>query len=250
MVKRICALLLALLLLMTGSSLADLKLSENTPAQKSLKTYLENVNAFLTESGEQEINHIFDQLKNVVELGITSSEDAYEPEDVIVTVYLYTGSINYLVLRVNNANRFPKIAAAFRRALNPQTMTQQEALKTPAERAKKAVRNPTDSFEDKVEEEKLNGISFREFYAYYPNQYHDGVSWIQLLIIFPQEGFWNEETGIIDNESQPKTEDREDDQAKEYDGYYSVDDYEHLSITVTPTPEPDSAAAEYDDFFR
>ena len=250
MVKRICALLLALLLLMAGSSLADLKLNGSTPAQKSLKTYLENVNAFLAESGEQEINHIFDQLKTVVELGITSSQDAYEPEDVTVTVYLYTGSINYLVLRVNDAGRFPKIAAAFRRALNPQTMTQEEALKMPAQRAKKAVQNPTDSFEDKVEEEKLNGINFREFYAYYPNQYRDGVNWIQLLIIFPQEGYWNEETGIIDNESKPKTEDREEDQAKEYDGYYSVDEYEHLSITVTPTPEPDSAAAEYDGFFR
>ena len=40
MVKRICALLLALLLLMTGSSFADLKLNESTPALKSLKTYL------------------------------------------------------------------------------------------------------------------------------------------------------------------------------------------------------------------
>ena len=250
MVKRICALLLALLLMITGSSLADLKLDESTPAQKSLKTYLENVNAFLAESGEQEINHVFDQLKTVVELGITSSEDAYEPEDVTVTVYLYTGSINYLVLRVNDAGRFPKIAAAFRRALNPQTMTQAEALKTPAERAKKAVTNPTDSFEDKVEEEKLNGINFREFYAYYPNQYRDAVNWIQLMIIFPQEGCWNEETGIIDNEARPKTEDRDADQDKEYDGYYSVDDYEHLSISITPTPEPDSAAAEYDQFFK
>ena len=80
MVKRICALLLALLLLTAGSSLADLKLTGSTPAQKSLKTYLENVNAFLTESGEQEINHIFDQLDEVAELGVTSSDDAYEPE--------------------------------------------------------------------------------------------------------------------------------------------------------------------------
>ncbi|MBR2661019.1 MAG: hypothetical protein IKE15_06405 [Clostridia bacterium] len=250
MVKRICALFLALLLLTAGSSLADLKLDESTPALKSLKTYMENVNTFLAESGEQEINHIFDQLKTIVELGITSSEDAYEPEGVTVSVYLYYGSINYLLLRVNDANRFPKVAAAFRRALNPQTMTQEEALKTPAERAKKAVKNPTDSFVDKVEDEKLNGISFREFYAYYPDQYHDGVNWSQLLIIFPQEGFWNEETGIIDNEAQPKTEDRESDQAEEYDGYYSTDGYEHLSISMTPTPEPDSAAAEYDEFFR
>ena len=247
MVKRICALLLVLLLL-TGSSYADLKLRDSTPAQKALKTYLNNVNGFLTESGELEINHIFDQQNTVVELGITSSEDAFEPEHVTATVYLYYDSINYILLRVDDPNRFAQIATAFRRALNPKTMTQEEAQRTPRERAKKAVQNPCDSFEDTVEEEKLNGTDFREFYAYYPNQYRDGVNWMQLLIIFPLNGYWNEETGIVDNEAGPKTQDRDSDQDAEYDGYYSTDDYEHLRIFTTPTPEPDSAAAEYDQF--
>ena len=213
MVKRICALLLVLLLL-TGSSYADLKLRDSTPAQKALKTYLNNVNGFLTESGELEINHIFDQQNTVVELGITSSEDAFEPEHVTATVYLYYDSINYILLRVDDPNRFAQIATAFRRALN----------------------------------QKLNGTDFREFYAYYPNQYRDGVNWMQLLIIFPLNGYWNEETGIVDNEAGPKTQDRDSDQDAEYDGYYSTDDYEHLRIFTTPTPEPDSAAAEYDQF--
>jgi 2-isopropylmalate synthase len=31
-----------------------------------------------------------------------------------------------------------------------------------------------------------------------------------------------------------------------YEGYYSKDDYSHFDIFTTPTPEPDSAAAEYD----
>lgn len=247
MVKRICALLLVLLLL-TGSSYADLKLRDSTPAQKALKTYLNNVNGFLTESGELEINHIFDQQNTVVELGITSSEDAFEPEHVTATVYLYYDSINYILLRVDDPNRFAQIATAFRRALNPKTMTQEEAQRTPRERTKKAVQNPSDSFEDTVEEEKLNGTDFREFYAYYPNQYRDGVNWMQLLIIFPLNGYWNEETGIVDNEAGPKTQDRDSDQDAEYDGYYSTDDYEHLRIFTTPTPEPDSAAAEYDQF--
>lgn len=250
MVKRICALLTVLMMLMTGSSLADLKLSDSTPAQKALKTYIENVNSFLAEYGEQEINHIFDQQKTVVELGITGSDDAYEPEDVTVTVYLYYGSINYLLLRVNDASRFPAVAAAFRQGLNPETMTRAAALKAPEERAKKAIKSPADSFEDKVEEEKLNGTSFREFYAYYPNQYHDGVNWIQLMIIFPLEGYWDEETGIVGNETDPKVQDRDSDQDAQYEGYYASDDYEHLRVFVTPTPEPDSAAAEYDRFTK
>ena len=36
----------------------------------------------------------------------------------------------------------------------------------------------------------------------------------------------------------------------QYDGYYATDDYEHLRVYTTATPEPDSAAAEYDDFYR
>ena len=51
MVKRICALLAVLILLTTGSSLADLKLRDKTPAQKMLATYIENVNEFLAENG-------------------------------------------------------------------------------------------------------------------------------------------------------------------------------------------------------
>ena len=249
MVKRAAAVLL-ILIMIAGYSLAEIQLKANTPGQKSLQSYIINVNAFLRENGEFVINRVFEQYDMIAELGITSAPDAETPEGVTVTVYLYYGSINYLILRVNDAARFPKIAAAFRQALNPQTMTKEESLKIPADRAAKAVRNPADSFADEVEEEKLNGTSPREFYAYYPNQYHDGVNWIQLMIIFPLEGFWDEEAGIISNETEEKTPYRENDQDEEYDGYYSMDDYSHLETFTTPTPEPDSAAMEYDDFFK
>ena len=247
MVKRICGLLLALVLL-TGSSYADLKLKDKTPAQQALKAYMTDVNTFLLENGEQEINKIFDQLDSVVELGITGSEDAYEPEDVTVTVYLSSDGIYYLLLRVNDALRFPRIAAAFRRALSPETITPEEALKTPTARAHKAASNPTDSFEEQVEEEKLQGTSPREFYAYYPNQYHDGVNWIQLMIIFPMKGYEDGERGIISGESGTKPPPSDDDQDEGYEGYNPTDDYTHLETFTTPTPEPDSAAAELDDF--
>ena len=255
MVRRLSALLLALLLL-TGSSLADLKLKEKTPAQKKLKTYLENVNAFLTENGEEEINHIFDQLDEVAELGVTSSDDAYEPENVTVTVYLRYDSIHYLLLRVNDANRFPRIAGAFLRALNPTTMTQVESLKTPAERAGKAIRNPADSFADydfDIFADKdtaiLNGEKPRTFYAYYPNQYHDNVNWMEMMIVFPLPEYWDEELGVVSGEKETKAPSHDPDQAEGYEGYYPVDDYTHLEIFSTPTPEPDSAAAELDDYY-
>ena len=256
MVKRICALLAVLILLTTGSSLADLKLRDKTPAQKMLATYIENVNEFLAENGEMELNRIFDEQNSVVELGITYSDEDFEP-DVVVDIYMRYDSLHYLVLRVNSMDRFPAIAGAFLRALNPNTMTREASLKTPSERAKKAAANPNDSFSDhefdiyaEKEQEILNGERPQSYYAYYPNQYHNGENWLQLMIIFPLEGYWNEESGVINDEAQPKTPDRDSDQDKEYDGYYAADDYEHLRIFTTATPEPDSAAAEYDEFYR
>ena len=61
MVKRICALLTVFILLITGSGLADLKLKDKTPAQKMLATYIGNVNEFLADNGEMELNRIFDE---------------------------------------------------------------------------------------------------------------------------------------------------------------------------------------------
>ena len=133
-------------------------------------------------------------------------------------------------------------------------MTQEESLKKPTERAKKAAEAPQNSFSDhefdiyaEKEQEILNGEKPQTFYAYYPDQYHDGENWLQLMIIFPLEGYWNEETGVL-NDEDIKGEDRDSDQSEEYDGYYSTDDYEHLSVFTTATPEPDSPAAEFDNF--
>ena len=164
MVKRLSALLLALAIL-TGSSLADLAWKEDTPAEKILKTYVANVNTFLTEMGEPPVNSLFELFDDHAEMGITAVENAEIPEDVTVTVYLYYDCINNLLLRVSDMTRFPRIAAAFLRALHPLSMTQEDALKIPQERARKAMTNPTDSFEDHVEDEKLNGTAPRVFYA-------------------------------------------------------------------------------------
>ena len=249
MVKRTAALLLALILV-AGSCFAELKLKKATPAQKALKAYMDLVNEYLAENGEFEVNRIFEQYNQITEMGITSTPDAETPEGVTVTVYLYYDTINYLLVRVNDAARFPRIAAAFRRALLPETMSREESLKTPAERAKKAQQNPYDSFEDEVEEEKLNGESPREFYAYYPNQYHDNVNWMQLMIIFPLEGYWDQASGMISAGGGEKKPYRDSDQDSQYEGYYSRDDYEHIETFATATPEPDSAAAEYDEWTK
>lgn len=249
MVKRISALALALCLAF-GNALADLQLAVRTPAQKMLKAYLDNVNAFLAEAGEFEVNTVFDQTNDVTELGISDSGvmESAENANVTVTVYLYTDCINSLLLRVNDTARFPALASAFLRALNPKTMTREEALEVPTARARTAAADPQNSFRETVEE--LNGTVPRTYYAYYPNQYHDNVNWIQLTIIFPMDGFWDEENGIITGDPATKAPSSDEDQDAGYEGYYSQDDYEHYEFFTTPTPEPESPAGEYDEWMK
>ena len=164
MVKRLVALLAAAALLLPGTGTASIIWTEKTPGQKMLKEYITNVNTFLVERGELEINTRFEMYDQLAVLGITSAPNAETPEGVEITVRLTYDSINSVQLRVDETERFPVIAAAFLQALYPETMTAGEAIRTPEERAKKALANPENSFEDEVEE--LNGTSPRTYYAY------------------------------------------------------------------------------------
>ncbi len=240
MVRRLLCLLL-LLLLVSSFALGDLQWKENTPAQQMLKNYITLVNDFLTEQGEQEINSLFELYERLAVLGITRFPDAETPEEVEITATLTYDSINLLTLRVSDGSRFPGIAAAFLRALMPERITLQQAMEDPADRARKAAKNPTTSFEDVVEE--LNGVSPRVYYAYYPNQYADGVSWLQMTIVFPLAGAWDG-NGILNGATATRGPDTYSGNDREYEGYYSEDDYTHLEIFTTATPEPDSAAGD------
>ena len=76
MVRRLLALLLAAALLLPGTGTASIAWKENTPAQKLLKEYIENVNTYLIERGEQEINTRFEMYDQFAVLGITSAPGA------------------------------------------------------------------------------------------------------------------------------------------------------------------------------
>jgi hypothetical protein len=107
----------------------------------------------------------------------------------------------------------------------------------------RAASAPETSFEDQVED--LNGTVPYIYYAYYPNQYHDGVSWLQMTIVFPLEGYWDGRETVTGSEV-TRGPDNYSDHSEDYEGYDSDDDYTHYEIFSTPTPEPDSAAAELD----
>ena len=93
----------------------------------------------------------------------------------------------------------------------------------------------THSFEETVSD--LQSDQPRAYFAYYPNQYGDGRHWLQMTLIFARPG--SEGGGIVlaDATPAPSTD-------EEYEGYFSQDNYSHLEIFATPTPEPDSAAME------
>lgn len=250
MVRRIFPLLLVLILL-AGQAFAAPAWKENTPGQAMFKAYITRVNTALAEHGESPVNSLFEMYERVAEMGITFEEDAETPEGVEITANLYYDSINSVQIRVNEVTRFPRIAAAFLLALSPESMTWEQAIDSPSRHAQKAAENPQNSWEDPVEE--LNGTAPRAYYAYYPNQYHDGVSWIQLTIVFPLAGYWSPETGgdgVLSGETPTKGPDTYSDADEGYEGYFSTDDYEHLEVFSTATPEPDSAAAEEQEAWR
>lgn len=241
MVRKIAAMILALLMI-PAAALAGMQWREDTPALAILKTYTENINKLLTESGEQPVNSLFSCFPTETVMGITSEDNAEIPEGVEITVRLYYDTLNSLQLRVSDADRFPVIAAAILRALYGENMTQEDAIRIPAERARKAKTEPGNSFEEPVDE--MNGTIPRVYYAYKPNEYRDGVNWLQMTLIFPVGGEWDGNGLIIGTETDSGfvAEDWDPD----YDMSVQEDDYTHLEVFVTATPEPDSAAAEYD----
>ena len=245
MVKRIIGIIAVILLLLPAAATASLKWSEETPAMTVLKEYTEEINALLTEHNESPINSLFSNYPAISVMGITYEDDAEIPENVEITVKMYYAALDSLELRVSEIDRFPVIAAAVIKALYGDGMTWEDALRIPTDRAKRAMEAPDSSFEEPVEE--MNGSIPRTYYAFRPNQYQNGVNWIQMTLIFPREGAWDGEGMVLGTQDDSKASMLPEEEADpDYDGYFAADDYNHLEVFATATPEPDSAAAEYD----
>ncbi len=235
---------LGILLFLPVLATAELQWRETTPAMTILKQYTENISRLLTENGEQPVNSLFANFEAETVMGITAEDDAEIPEEVEITVRLYYDSLNSLELRVSRLDRFPVIAASILKALYGEQLSWADALRIPAARTGKAKENPGDSFEEPVDE--MNGTIPRVYYKYEPDPYHNGVSWMQMTIIFPINGVWDGNGLILGTQDDGTYQDPKDEGDPDYEGYFSRDDYVHFETFVTPTPEPDSAAMEYD----
>ena len=246
MVRRTLILALALMLALGGGpGLAEVAWPEETGGQRQLKAYAEQADRFLKEQGEPGINSLFEAYPGFEVFGITDQPDAEVPGSTEITAWLFRDAINRLEVRVSDMARFPRIAAAFIQALSPERTSREEALKEPNKRMQRAAASPETSFEDSVE--ILNGTVPYIYYAYYPNQYQDGVNWLQMTIVFPLEGYGGDGTYLTGSEA-TRGPDTYSDHSSDYEGYDSKDDFTHYEFFLTPTPEPDSAAAEFDDW--
>ena len=233
--KRLIALLAALVMILalTAAQAALPWPAKMTQGQLELQSYIERVNANLAVMNEQQVNSLFECYPFNATLGATGMDDAEIPEGVELTFTLYGDTLNMLVLRVNSADRFASYAAACIQAASPNTTSLQDAMKAPSAHARAAQKNPGNSIEDVVD--VLNGPSPRAYYAYYPNQYHDGTDWLQMTLVFPLAGFGEAGVAATPAPAGGASGDTEN------EGYFAQDDYTHFEIFTTPTPEPDSA---------
>ena len=234
--RKLAAMLLALMM-MTGIALAELNWPPLTTAgQQQLKEYVARVNEALLSQGRGPINSIFEMYGTFVTMGITGMDNAEVPEDVEMTFLLKEEGVASLQLRVSSAEKFAAVAACCVQASSPTAITLEAAQAEVNAYVQRTVELPYTAFEDPVD--ALQGISPRLYYAYYPNQYSDGVDWRQMTLIFPLPG----------SEDAPLAVTPMPDGARDIDGneLFNMntntyeEGYDHLEVFVTETPEPNS----------
>ena len=232
--KRLWTLLCALLLL-PAAVLAELTWPEGaTGGQQALQAYIARVNDSLAQLGSRQVNSIFECYAGFAVLGVTAKDMAEVPEGVELTFTMNEDSLSQLQLRVNDPACFTALAASCIQAASPEAMTLQDAMITPASHTARAQGEPANSYEEPVITGP--GDAPRTYYAYYPNQYRDGVNWLQLTLIFPRSDA--QAAAAIGAVTPPPADSEQEYEGTGYDGGI------HLEVFVTPTPEPDPFGGE------
>ena len=233
MLRKLWTLLCALLML-PACALADLAWPAGaTAGQLALQEYVARVNGNLAQLGTGQVNSIFECYSGFAVLGVTSQDMAEVPEGVELTFTLNEDSLSQLQLRVSDPSRFAALAAGCIQAASPDAMTLQDALRTPTEHVSQVQSAPANSYEEQIITGP--GDAPRTYYAYYPNQYRDGVNWLQLTLIFPRT---DAQSAAAIGAVTPAPVPEEEYEGTGYDGGI------HLEVFVTPTPEPDPFGGE------
>lgn len=241
--KRISALLLCLCLFFCAA-LAEIEWPTSlTSGQAALRHYVDQVNLLLTQHDAGVINMQYELYEAFANLGMDGAD---APEDVEIYFLLGDDGLHSLTLRLCDPDRFETVSAACLTCASPlvkwedaQSLTKGYADILRADLKAKQT-NPQDAMTHSFEEDinDLQGSQPRAYFAYYPNQFGDGRHWLQMTLIFPRPGSEAGPLALDGATPAPPTE------QEEYEGYFSQDNYTHLEVFVTPTPEPDSAAME------
>lgn len=238
--KKLTAMLLCLMMLSTA--LAEIEWPVTlTNGQAALRNFVDEVNLTLIQQKAGVIDMAYEVYTAFASLGLNGEE---APETAEMQFLLGEDGLHSLVLRSCDADQFEQVAAACLMASS--TLVTEEDAKALVASYAKVMRADmqnrtsssdamTHSFEEDVIE--LQDDRPRAYFAYYPNQYGDGHSWLQMTLIFARPGSEDAPLGLAVATPAPTTD-------EEYEGYFSHDNYSHLEIFATPTPEPDSAAME------
>lgn len=248
--KRFAALLLALLLVCSQAFAAYEWRDGPESVQRHLSPYLDTVNSALSSLGAGVIDMCYEMYPGFVSLGmngITMPDSLAVSMPIEMYVVLSDAGLYSLTLRMSELDSFANVAAACLYGASPAGIPLETAQSTAQSYANIAIadRNamradPTNAVTHSFEEEvvDLQGDQPRAYFAYYPNQYGDGVTWLQMTLIFARPG--SEGGSLILNASTPPPADTD----VEYEGFFADDNYSHFEVFTTPTPEPDSAAME------
>ena len=234
--KKLISLLLCLLM-MTSASAEIQWPAAMTSGQAALRNYVDTVNLTLAQQGAGVIDMQYELYTAFASLGMDGAD---APETVEMYFQLGDGGLHSLTLRLCDADRFEKVAsaclAAASSAITLESARSLVAGYADVMRKDKASDDMTHSFEEPVNE--LQSDQPRAYFAYYPNQFGDGNSWLQMTLIFARPGSAVNDLAVAGLTPPPPTED------VEYEGFFAQDNFNHLEIFTTPTPEPDSAAME------
>ena len=234
--KKLISLLLCLLML--TSACAEIQWpAAMSSGQAALRNYVDTVNLTLAQQGAGVIDMQYELYTAFASLGMDGAD---APETVEMYFQLGDGGLHSLTLRLCDADRFEKVAsaclAAASSAISLESARSLVAGYADVMRKDKASDDMTHSFEEPVNE--LQSDQPRAYFAYYPNQFGDGNSWLQMTLIFARPGSAVNDLAVAGLTPPPPTED------VEYEGFFAQDNFNHLEIFTTPTPEPDSAAME------
>lgn len=242
--KKFAALILCLLML-TSAALAEIAWPATlTSGQAALRHYVESVNLLLTQEEVGVIDMQYELYSTFASMGMNGAET---PDTVEMYFLLGDEGLHSLTLRICDADQFEQVAAACLHAASPSAIPLSEAARLVSGYADVLRKDQNDarlkpeeamthSFEEDVVD--LQGNQPRAYFAYYPNQYGDGKHWLQMTLIFARPGSEGGGLAAAGITPAPSSSD------EEYEGYFSQDNYTHLEIFATPTPEPDSAAME------